>query len=134
VKDNNTASGRASLIAEFKQSYVCAGRRWTEAVARGHDSRLPPPDELGAILDAMRFAEVALQVIDRVPKQGRRSSEHWYDDLLAECLEDAGPVVKNARTLFLARAEERRKIGLPSAENRLREAWNRRFPKGAPSA
>jgi len=134
VKKNNAASGRASLITGLEQERAELGRRYAEMVREGHENlnslfsegRLA---EFGDALDGMRFAEVALQVLDVLPRQGRRSSEQWYNDLLAECLEDAGRMKGEVRTLFLARAEERRRIELSSAENKFREVWNGRFPK-----
>jgi hypothetical protein len=64
-------------------------------------------------------------------KPGRHSKQPWYDDLLRECLNDAGTDLKRARGLFLQRAVKRCSIELKSAENRWSETMRRLFQGGA---
>ena len=60
-------------------------------------------DRMQKVAEQIGFIETALQVLDGLPKYGRKAKDEWYDDLLDECLNDAGRVKKDVRRLFLER-------------------------------
>jgi hypothetical protein len=153
TKNNNAASARRTKRVEFQKTrddlYLqlrelqAEGRREQDRFCNSPIAEPTHPDSLAYhdFLDRMEkvaeqigFIETALQVLDGLPKYGRKAKDEWYDDLLDECLNDAGRVKKDVRRLFLERAMDRRRIQLPSAVNKWTAAWNRRFPDGAPGA
>jgi hypothetical protein len=153
TKNNNAASARRTKRVEFQKTRDDLYLQLRELKAEGRkeqdrfcNSPLAEPtdadslayhdflDRMQKVAEQIGFIETALQVLDELPKPGRRAADDWYDDLLAECLDDAGRVARDVRMLFLERAEVRRKIELGSAQNKLREALRRRFPDGCPGA
>jgi hypothetical protein len=147
VTKNNNASARGAKRAELQKTADGLNRQFRELQAEGRreqdrfcNSAFANPantdslayhdflDRIGKVVEKIGFVKTALQVLDELPKPGRRTADDWYDDLLEECLNDAGRVKGNARTFFLERAEARRRIEPGSAVNKLREALRRRFP------
>ena len=123
------------MIAELKQDYVERERRYTEMVREGHENlsslfsegRLA---EFGDALDGMRFAEVALQVLEELPKPGRTQGKKFAragDQALAdECLAKSLGNEKAAKKAFIAKvasemSEQARKNG--SADETARKRW-----------
>jgi hypothetical protein len=124
----NKASARDGRVNEFKRAHAEAEQRWTEMVAKGHESRLPPPDVMGAALDEVRFTEIALQVLEALPKTGRPPGAQdqrrpRYRAIAAECLKETGENYSAAQTLFVERTVVPFNIEPTTAKKRFSEAY-----------
>jgi hypothetical protein len=77
---------------------------------RGHEGRLPLCDALGGVLGEMRVAEAELQILEVLPKTGRKAGAQAqrrpeYRRIAAECLNETEENYSRARDLFIERTK-----------------------------
>ena len=135
MKNNDNASARLrALLLKYAEEY---DREWREGIEweefkeaeRLRKGREPSLDldedqEMFALAERKIRNDQLLKHFDGLPQIGRPASDQWYDDLLAECLNDAGRIGRKVRDLFFERAKERR--GVDDPKNQFAQAMKRR--------
>jgi hypothetical protein len=142
TKNNNAASARDELRRAVLRAAEELAPQWetmTELEEEAEERRLREEEDWGASSRSWRdderddkmfelagrklLNERVLRYLDNQPQIGRPTSDQWYDDLLTECLNDAGRIGRKVRDLFFERAKERR--GVEDPKNQWAQAMKR---------